>query len=917
MTSLVSLTQGINSLKTVLDNYSKAQGLQRHVPRSPYSISYAIRERQNGWVLSKLVDANSKLATLETMAELVDDLIQSQTRTKIQMSLSGECGPCDAAISAASVHFHEKLLPVVAFIISNNHYDDLEIMSFLTWVIQNGLMTRLSRLLETAPIDALAFRSALLNAICTFRPPLSSSTEIARSNEFLGLVSSHRHYLQGPLGTRLLFLSIEVDCLELTRLLVSHGVDTNQIVLRSYTHTTPVAFAARIGNEPTINYLISTGADINKHCSIEGCNCNHRTALFEAVEFDHFHIVKLLLEKGACFNGDEIMGNETIFQLAWNKSRAIYSMLRERVPLINEPDVLELIDAAEMGNREVSSLLLKHGIVHPEIMERALHGAIKAGKVNAVGTLLRRGVDPNARLAHPLWDSTTESYCNDPDFISPIQLLLHEYENPDRVPNLLYLLIKAGAEVDEETAQELRDGRVDCVAEDSVTALHILSVLLQSDGNAAWVRPALLVCWAGMGHIFSCGELLDTGTAINDYGLRGESALQTASRRGHVALVHYLLSRGADVNLAPSDSENGASALYAALEGGHHKLAYDLVHAGANVMAGIGRANGATILEAMMSQILPYRKVPSAEDYNRTFKRLLVLGAPVNRTNGTASRILHNLVEAKQYECLELALRAGARTEDTLMGLTPLQAAAFLGDMNSVLILIAHGANVNTSEDQESLQPGSQIYPTVTFPKAPEQQSSLSGYIFHSEKHYGDLCCSTLQAALIPKHTDPLLIKFLLEHGANINAPAIAAFGRTALQVATSSENPNLEVIHLLLCEGADVNAPPAKKGGVTALQGAAIQGHMEIARLLLAHGALINALPALEEGRTAVEGAAEHGRMEMVRFLFSEGALPDPFLGFSRAIELAEKECHLGIVKYLREQNPCNLLLTDSLSQV
>ncbi|KAH8657367.1 ankyrin repeat-containing domain protein, partial [Ilyonectria robusta] len=324
------------------------------------------------------------------------------------------------------------------------------------------------------------------------------------------------------------------------------------------------------------------------------------------------------------------------------------------------------------------------------------------------------------------------------------------------------------------------------------------------------------------------------GTAINDYGLRGESALQTASRRGHVALVHYLLSRGADVNLAPSDSEHGASALYAALEGGHHKLAYDLVDAGANVMAGIGRANGATILEAMMSQILPYRTVPSAEDYNRTFKRLLALGAPVNRTNGTASRILHNLVEAKQHECLELALRAGARTEDTLMGLTPLQAAAFLGDMNSVQILIAHGANVNTSEDQESLQP---------------------------------------------------------------------AFGRTALQVATSSENPNLEVIHLLLCEGADVNAPPAKKGGVTALQGAAIQGHMEIARLLLAHGALINALPALEEGRTAVEGAAEHGRMEMVRFLFSEGALPDPFLGFSRAIELAEKECHLGIVKYLREQ--------------
>ncbi|KAH7011104.1 ankyrin repeat-containing domain protein [Ilyonectria destructans] len=914
MTSLVSSTQENNSLRTVLDNYSEAQRLQRSVPRGPSGLPYCIRERQNGWVLSKLVDANSRLATLETMAELVDDLIQSQTRTTRQMALSD-----DAAISAASVHLHEKLLPVVAFIISNNHYDDHEIMSFLTWVIQNGLMTQLSRLLETAPTDALAFRSALLKAICTFRSPLWGSKRIVRSSEFLSLVSSNRHYLQGPLGTRLLFLSIEEGCLELTRLLVSHGVDINQLFLYRHTHTTLVAFAARMGNEPTINYLISAGADINKRCSIEGCCRNDTTALVEAVESEHFHIVKLLVEKGARFNDDETVGNGNIFQLAWNTSRAIYLMLRERVPLINEPDVFELIDAAEMGNQELSSLLLKHGIVHTEILERALHGAIEAGKVNAVGTLLRRGVDPNARLAQ-LGDSTTESSCDETEFLSPIQLLSYKYENPETVPDLLYLLIKAGAELDKKTAQKLCLELLNCSLDDSIAGLRPLSVLLQSDCNAAWVRPTLLVCWAGMGHISSCGELLDTGTAINDYGLRGESALQMASRCGHVALVHYLLSRGADVKLAPSDSERGASALYAALEGGHHKLAYDLVDAGANVIAGIGQANGATILEAMMSQAnrdLTDCVIPSAENYNRTFKKLLALGAPVNRTNGTASRILHNLVETKQHECLELALRAGARTEDTLKGLTPLQAAAFLGDMNSLQILIAHGANVNASEDQESRQLGSQKYSIVTFPKEPDQGGSLNRYIFHRQKYDGDLCCTPLQAASIPKHTNPLLIKFLLEHGANINAPAIAVFGRTALQAATSSAKPNSEVIHLLLLEGADVNAPPAKIGGITALQGAAIQGHIEIARLLLAHGALINALPALDEGRTAVEGAAEHGRMEMVRFLFSEGALPDPFLGFSRAIELAEKECHLGIVKFLREHDPCNLLVTDSLSQL
>ncbi|KAF7546546.1 hypothetical protein G7Z17_g8344 [Cylindrodendrum hubeiense] len=171
---------------------------------------------------------------------------------------------------------------------------------------------------------------------------------------------------------------------------------------------------------------------------------------------------------------------------------------------------------------------------------------------------------------------------------------------------------------------------------------------------------------------------------------------------------------------------------------------------------------------------------------------------------------------------------------------------------------------------------------------------------------------TALQAAITPKKLCPNIVEFLLENGADINAPAGANFGRTALQAAASSVTPDLEILDLLLRHHADVNAPPARKGGVTALQGAAIHGHMEVARILLAHGAHVNAPAAPEEGRTAVEGAAEHGRWEMVRLLLSEGAMPDPVFGFSRAIKLAEEELHLGIAKLLRKENPCNRLLTD-----
>lgn len=57
----------------------------------------------------------------------------------------------------------------------------------------------------------------------------------------------------------------------------------------------------------------------------------------------------------------------------------------------------------------------------------------------------------------------------------------------------------------------------------------------------------------------------------------------------------------------------------------------------------------------------------------------------------------------------------------------------------------------------------------------------------------------------------------------------------------------NMEIFNLLLEHGADVNAPAADDGGVTALQIAAIQGYIGIARRLLDLGADVNQEPHLK----------------------------------------------------------------------
>ena len=148
-------------------------------------------------------------------------------------------------------------------------------------------------------------------------------------------------------------------------------------------------------------------------------------------------------------------------------------------------------------------------------------------------------------------------------------------------------------------------------------------------------------------------------------------------------------------------------------------------------------------------------------------------------------------------------------------------------------------------------------------------------------------------------------MKKLLELGANINAPPSECHGRTALQAASSGEEPSLELVGYLLKEGADVNSKAGIKGGLTALQGAAIRGHIKIASMLMEAGADVNALPAKIDGRTALDGAAEHGRLDMVQLLLNCGAksYDSGDLKFGNAIKLARNNGHFAIAKLLATQ--------------
>jgi ankyrin repeat protein len=79
-------------------------------------------------------------------------------------------------------------------------------------------------------------------------------------------------------------------------------------------------------------------------------------------------------------------------------------------------------------------------------------------------------------------------------------------------------------------------------------------------------------------------------------GLRGGTALQAAAAVGDVAMVEYLLRKGAEVN-APAVLDNGVTALQAAAIKGYLRVAQILLEHGADIDAPASPDNGRTAID--------------------------------------------------------------------------------------------------------------------------------------------------------------------------------------------------------------------------------------------------------------------------------------------------------------------------------
>ncbi|KAL0277342.1 UNVERIFIED_CONTAM: hypothetical protein PYX00_004671 [Menopon gallinae] len=288
--------------------------------------------------------------------------------------------------------------------------------------------------------------------------------------------------------------------------------------------------------------------------------------------------------------------------------------------------------------------------------------------------------------------------------------------------------------------------------------------------------------------------LLACGAKPNEPVTQGLRPLHYAVWHRYSEAARLLLVRGCDIN---ARDECGYSALHLAAEHGYIELVELLLKLGAQV--NFREDSGeqfprTTFCDEPLRLAIRHRHYAIA-------KMLLEHGANPNTRYFFGSEI--NLLSVLDVEYLRLLLTFGADPNiRDRAGLTPLMKAARLPQgMDSVLLLLSYGADVNAMTDSRH------DYRTVLHYAVLSDNLDIvylllkQGAVVNYDSDYQKP--TPLDLAILKG--DPELVKMLLNAGANVNSSS-PILG-TPLHVACADNIPNrMDILSILLSRGADPN---------------------------------------------------------------------------------------------------------------
>ncbi|KAF7343426.1 HET-domain-containing protein [Mycena venus] len=391
------------------------------------------------------------------------------------------------------------------------------------------------------------------------------------------------------------------------------------------------------------------------------------------------------------------------------------------------------------------------------------------------------------------------------------------------------------------------------------------------------------------GHIDIVRQLLEYGAQADQRGNKtAHPAIRMACDRGHTEIVRLLLQHGAAANPMGGDD----NPLHIAADKGYTEIVRLLLAHGAEINATGGAYSSAGTMDRFSP---PYR----GSDHTNPFSLLLRCGK---------ANALHFASQKGHIDVVRLLLDNGA--EINTAGTSALHIAAKHDDTEMVRLLLAHGAEINAT--------------------CGEFGSALSVACAEGHMHIDTALLdanNAIDSALLAeaKKGCTATVRLLLDKGANVNGVG----GKHGSVLRAAAKNGCTEIVRLLLDKGAEINSGGKcgstldvaaekshreivqvllDKDAVVSAGGkydsvlyiAAKKGNTEIVQLLLDKGAEVN---ASGEHGNALYIAAEKGHTEIVQLLIDKGADVNAGGEYGSALQAASWGCHIEAVRLLLEK--------------